>query len=162
MLIDSGLSINVIGEKAYDAITKSPENKQLSLHPTYTKIYGYGSSTSLPVLETFSTRVESKTRTTLATIYVIQGENGCLLSFNNATELELVSVIAPPNVNISTQPSVVSSEQLRAEYPDVFDGIGKMKDFQVRFRLHIDPSDPLSPNHIAAFRFTYAKSSTPN
>ena len=128
VLIDSGASINVIDEKAYHAITKSPENKKLSLHPTSKKIYGYGSTTSLPVLGTFSSRVESKTRTTPATIYAIQGENGCPLSFN------------PANVNISTPPSVFSSAQLRAEYPDIFDGIGKMKDFQVR--LHIDPSVP--------------------
>ena len=101
VLIDAGASINVIAEKAYHPITKSPENKQLSLHPTSTKIYGYGSTTSLPVLGTFSTRVESKTRTTLATISVIQGDNGCLLSFNTATELGLISVIAPANVNIS-------------------------------------------------------------
>ena len=60
VLIDSDASINVIEEKAYHAITKSPENKQLSLHPTSTKIYGYGSTTSLSVPGTFSTRVESK------------------------------------------------------------------------------------------------------
>jgi hypothetical protein len=39
MLIDSGASINVIDEKAYHAITKSPQNNQLSLRHTSTKIY---------------------------------------------------------------------------------------------------------------------------
>jgi hypothetical protein len=81
VLIDSGASINVIDEKAYHAITKSPQNNQLSLRHTSTKIYSYGGTSPLPVLGTFYTRVESKTRTTPATIYVIKGENGCLLTF---------------------------------------------------------------------------------
>jgi hypothetical protein len=34
VLIDSGASINVIDEKAYHAITKSPQNNQLSLRHT--------------------------------------------------------------------------------------------------------------------------------
>ena len=142
VLIDSGASINVIDEKAYHAITKSPQNNQLSLRHTSTKIYSYGGTSPLPVIGTFSTRVESKTRTTAATIYVIKGENGCLLSYKTATELELISVIAQTNasVNTTTPLSTLSSTQLRSEYSDLFDGIGKMTDFQVH--LHIDPSVP--------------------
>ncbi len=95
VLIDSGASINVIDEKAYHAITKSPQNNQLSLRHTSTKIYSYGGTSPLPVLGTFYTRVESKTRTTPATIYVIKGENGCLL-YSKAT-----SIVLPISVNPS-------------------------------------------------------------
>ena len=142
MLIDSGASINVIDEKAYHAITKSPQNKQLSLRPTLTKIYSYSGTSPLPVLVTFSTHVASRTRVTPATIYVLKGENGCLLSYKTATELERISVIAQTDTSVSstTVPSALSSTQLRSEYSDLFDGIGKMKDFQVH--LHIDLSVP--------------------
>ena len=121
---------------------KSPQNNQLSLRHTSTKIYSYGGTSPLPVLGTFHTRVESKTRTTPSTIYVIKGENGCLLSYKTATELELISVIDQTNafVNTTTPFSTLSSTQLRSEYSDLFDGLGKMKDFQVH--LHIDPSIP--------------------
>ncbi|CAB3985054.1 uncharacterized protein LOC110987377 [Paramuricea clavata] len=114
MLIDSGASINVIDEKAYHAITKSPQNNPLSLRHTSTKIYSYGGTSPLPVLGTFYTRVESKTRTTPATIYVIKGENGCLLSYKTATELELISVIAQTNasVNTTTPLSALSSHTI--------------------------------------------------
>jgi len=53
VLIDSGASINVIDEKAYHIITKSPQNKQLSLRPTVLKIY---SSTSPLVYVTTKSR----------------------------------------------------------------------------------------------------------
>ena len=85
VLIDSGASINVIDEKAYHAITKSPQNNQLSLRHTSTKIYSYGGTSPLPVIGTFSTRVESKTRTPSATIYVIKDEKDCLLSYKTAS-----------------------------------------------------------------------------
>jgi hypothetical protein len=101
VLIDSGASINVIDEKAYHAITKSPQNNQLSLRHTSTKIYSYGGTSPLPVLGTFYTRVESKTRTTPANIYVIKGESGCLLSYKTATELELISIIAQTNASVN-------------------------------------------------------------
>lgn len=148
MLIDSGASINVIDEKAYHAITRSPKNKQLSLRPTLTKIYSYGSRSPLPVLGIFSANVESRTCVTPTTIYVIKGENGCLLSYKTATELELISVIAQTDtsVHVTTVPSAISSTQLCSEYSDLFDGIGKMKDFQVHF--HIDPSvSPVTQPH---------------
>jgi hypothetical protein len=58
VLIDSGASINVIDEKAYHAITTSPQNNKLSLRHTSTKIYSYGGTSPLPVLGTFYTRVE--------------------------------------------------------------------------------------------------------
>jgi hypothetical protein len=105
-------------------ITKSPQNNQLSLRHTSTKIYSYGGTSPLPVIGTLSTRVESKTRTTPATIYVIKGENGYLLSYKTATELELISVIAQTHasVNTTTPLSTLSSTQLRSEYSDLFDG----------------------------------------
>jgi hypothetical protein len=144
VLIYSGASIDVIDEKAYHAITKSPQKNQLSLRHTSTKIYSYGGASPLPVIGTFSTRVESKTRarTPPATIYVTKDENGGLLSYKTATELEFISVIAQTNasVNATTPLSTLGSTQLRSEYSDLFDGIGKMTDFQVH--LHIDPSVP--------------------
>ena len=142
VLIDSGASVNVIDEKAYHTLTKSPQNTQLSLRSTVTKIYSYGGTSPLPVLGTVSTHVESRTSITPATIYVIKGESGCLLSYKTATELELISVIAQADtsVNATPAPSAISSTQLRSEYSDLFDGIGKMKDFQVH--LLIDPSVP--------------------
>ena len=130
-------------KRLHHAIKKSPRNNQLSLRHTSTKIYSYGGTSPLPVIGTFSTRVESKTRTTAATIYVIKGENGCLLSYKTATELELISVIAQTNasVNTTTPLSTLSSTQLRSECSDLFHGIGKMKDFQVIY-ISIPPYPP--------------------
>ena len=94
VLIDSGASVNVIDEKAYHTLTKSPQNTQLSLRPTVAKIYSYGGTSPLPVLGTVSTHVESRTRITPATIYVIKGESGCLLSYitRNSSQFKKLTI----------------------------------------------------------------------
>ena len=144
MLIDSGASINVIDETAYHTITNHRHNKfnnNLALRPTSTKVYTYGGTKPLPVLGTFTTHVESKARFSPATIYVIKGSPGCLLSYKTATELQLISIIAhtsAPLAAAKSDPPPVT--HLATEYSDLFEGVGKMKDFQVQ--LHIDPSVP--------------------
>ena len=52
----------------------------------------------------FTTHVESKRKLTPATIYVIRGAHGCLLSHQTATELDLISIDTSSiaSVNIST------------------------------------------------------------
>ena len=143
VLIDTGANINVIDEKTYQTIIKSRQNKRISLSNTATKIYSYGGSKPSPVLGTFTTHVESKRKLTPATIYVIRGTHGCRLSYQTATELDLISIdnssIASVNTSTPTA-STNNSNDILKRYPDLFTGIGKMKDFQVE--LHIDPSVP--------------------
>ena len=108
---------------------------------TATKIYSYGGSKPLPVLGTFTTHVELKQKLTPATIYVFRLAHGCLLS--HQTELDLISIdtssIASVNSSTPTA-STNNSNDILKRYPDLFTGIGKMKDFQVE--LHIDPHVP--------------------
>ena len=143
VLIDTGASINVIDEKTFQTIIKSRQNKRISLSNTATKIYSYGGSKPLPVLGTFTTHVESKRKLTPATIYVIRGAHGCLLSYQTATELDLISIDTSSIASVKTSTPIAStnnSNDILKRYPDLFTGIRKMKDFQVE--LHIDPSVP--------------------
>ena len=149
VLIDTGASIKVVDEKTYQTIIKSRQNKRISLSNTATKIYSYGGSKPLPVFGTFTTHVESKRKLTPATIYVIRGEHGCLLSYQAATELDLISIDTSSIASVNTSTPTAStnnSNDILKRYPDLFTGIGKMKDFQVE--LHIDPSvPPVTPPH---------------
>ena len=143
VLIDTGASINVIDETAYQIILKSRQNKRISLRNPATKIYSYGGSKPLPVLGMFVTHVESKRKLTPATIYVIRGAHGCLLSYKTATELDLISINTSSIASVHNPTPAASnhnSNNISKQYPDLFTGIGKMKDFQVE--LHIDPSVP--------------------
>ena len=63
----------------------------------------------------------------MSTIYVLQGTHGSLLSFSIASKFGLVEV------KIS---NVTSDLSLIDQYPSVFHGIEKLKDYEVK--LHID------------------------
>ena len=83
------------------------------------------------MLGKFETTLESKTKIAVATLHVAKGDYGCLLSYNAASALGVVTVnvqaiaLRPPN-----------HEALLKEYDTIFNGIGQMKDFKVK--LHID------------------------
>ena len=66
-----------------------------------------------------------------------------IYSYQTATELDLISINTSsiPSVNTFTPTaSTNNSNGILKRYPDLFTGIGKMKDFQVE--IHIDPSVP--------------------
>ena len=66
------------------------------------------------------------------TIYVTEGMGGSLLSWNTSQNLKPISIAAPLSCT-DERPFITS---LIEEYSDLFTGVGKLKDFQVK--LHID------------------------
>ena len=122
--------MNILDDVSYEELKASCE-----LQPSAAKIYPYGSSTALPLRGKCKAAVHSTTSTVnAATFYVIQGDHGSLLSRKTATELGLLKVVN----SMSTEMPISSPNQLLHEYQDIFQGIGKLKDFQVK--LHIDES----------------------
>ena len=127
VLIDTGASINVNDETAYRTIIKLPQNKQMPLRHAATKIYSSGGSKPLPVLETFTSRAESKQTLTPATIYVIRCAHGCLLSYQTAKQLELISVNTSAIASVDSSPPTASnnsSNDLTTQYSDFFTALG--------------------------------------
>mgnify|MGYP001794018754 CR=1 FL=1 len=83
----------------------------------------------------FTAPIQSSTRTCCDTFYVVEGTSGSLLSWKTSTDLELLKVVQP----IITQ-STPTVDQLTSEYHDLFQGLGKLKNYQVK--LHIDETIP--------------------
>lgn len=82
----------------------------------------------LPLKAKFTTTVESSKVLTNATFYVVTGNDDSLLCYDTCVELGLI-----PEIN-SVQNSVKNS--LKEQYSDLFTGIGKLKDREIK--LHID------------------------
>ena len=123
--IDTGASINIIDESALMTINK---RKQVTLRNSSTRICAYGSQSCLKVLGQFDAQVQTKDSSINATIHVLQGTNGSLMSYITARELGLIKV----NV------CAMNIKQLTEQYAEVFEGVGKLKDYEVM--LHIDES----------------------
>ena len=57
MLVDTGSSINVIDEKAYNAIKPKP-----TLNKTDTKVYAYGSTEAVKIMGQFQAMIETQNK----------------------------------------------------------------------------------------------------
>ncbi|KAK0135266.1 hypothetical protein N1851_028900 [Merluccius polli] len=127
VLIDSGASVNIISETVFNTLEPKPTMRAARI-----KIFSYGSDNALPITGVFECSVQAKDRNTEATFYVLKGNGHTLLSYDTASKLGLIKIIN--SVDLATR-SV--ADELIDSYPELFTGIGKLKDFQVK--LHINP-----------------------
>ena len=100
----------------------------------------------------FNATLDSSTGLTTSQIHVIEENFGCLLRYKTASALGLIML----KINM-VKPEHPTHEQLLNEYAHIFDGIGTLKDFEVK--LHIDESVPPVAQPPAVFHFTCDKKS---
>ena len=105
MIIDTGASTDIIDKATFDRISVS---RKIKLQKSTAQIFAYGSDMPLKTYGKFETTIESKKAITIATIHVIEGNSGCLLSYNTACELSLIAL----NLNTVTD-KPLTSEQLQ-------------------------------------------------
>ena len=140
MVVDTGASVNIIGE---DTFQKFGQN--IRLQKCKTSIFAYGASETLPIIGKFEATLETKSKLTVADLHVVKGNNVCLLSYETATNLGLVTVHVQqinsskiPDANKQKRP--LSLTGVLQKYPNLFNGIGQLKDFKLK--LHIDKTVP--------------------
>ena len=131
MLIDSGASTNVIDKNLWSKL-KQDKIKCVS-RKSDKKLYAYGSKQPLNVLGTFSALVRVERKEIEAEFVVINGEGAALLGRETAIQLGVLKL----GTRICT---VTSSETIMSDYKEIFEGVGKLKDYQVK--LHVNPDVP--------------------
>jgi hypothetical protein len=88
-------------------------------------LFTYGSTIPLNILGTITVKVERNGKQILAQFVVVNNRGtGCLLRHKSATELDLLHVAN----SVSIQSEDISSK-ISANFPKVFEGVGKLKDF---------------------------------
>ena len=125
MVIDSGASTNIVDKGVWNDL-KQQKIVRVS-KKCDKKLYAYGSKKPLKVLGIFSVL------TKVAEFVVIDGEGEALLGRETALQLGVLKLGAPVY-------TVQSKEVIMSDYKGVFDGVGKLKDYQVK--LHVNPDVP--------------------
>ena len=131
MLIDSGANSNIIDEGTWEHLkVKGVKCESQAANPG-TKLYPYASSQPLPVKGSLKCTVSVCDRSTKAEVLVIKGRGMSLLGKITATEMRVLKV----SLNIAMVTS--KADSLKQQYPEVFEGVGKLKNKQIS--LNIDP-----------------------
>uniref|UniRef100_A0A3P9MCB8 Gypsy retrotransposon integrase-like protein 1 n=1 Tax=Oryzias latipes TaxID=8090 RepID=A0A3P9MCB8_ORYLA len=138
MLIDSGASCNIVTECIFQLL-KSKSN--IELQNPVKKVYPFGSKKALHVKGVFSAtfRANEMSEAVTALIQVVQEAQICVLGRQTAMKLGLLHIGPFEQVNSVQQKDVaIFTSEFEHKYKDCFQGLGKLKDFQLK--LHIDKS----------------------
>ena len=131
MMIDSGASVNVIDANTFQHLAKHG----ITLKKSDIRLFTYGASSPLKVKGTFSAKLKANNQKILAKFVVVQEKHaGSLLSRDTAIDLALLH-IGP--ININSVSSEKSTQSIVNKYGEIFNGVGKLKEFEME--IHIDP-----------------------
>ena len=131
VVIDSGATVNIVDRDTYYKL-RALENVEIM--PSNIRLFTYGSKIPLNILGTITVTVEFAGKQVPAQFVVVNnGGTGCLLGHKSATQLDLLHITN----SVSTQSEDISLK-VSAKFPKVFEGVGKLKDFQQT--IHVDPT----------------------
>ena len=136
VLIDSGSASNLISKDTLQELKY--QGLEIELKPCTKRLYAYGGR-ELGVEGQFQTEVSVLKAKVVANFIVVE-TGRCLLGYSTATDLGILRV-DPTGILGTGDCNTVDDTfvgELKAKYPSVFQGIGKLNDYQLK--LHVDPS----------------------
>ena len=140
-MVDTGASINVIDKQTFSKFRK------VTLQRTNTKAFAYNQSEPVDFLGKFEAVVATRKRMSVATFYVVKGQNsGNLLSLSTAQDLGIITLHIN---NVSTKDAAL--DNIIAKHKSVFNGLGKLKGTAVK--LDIDKT--VTPKALPQRRIPY-------
>ena len=136
MLIDSGSGSNLISMGTVQELKH--QGLKIELQPCTKKLYAYGGR-ELEVEGQLQSEV-SVAKTKIVPDFIVVNTGRCLLGYSTAIDLGILRVGLAETVGTGACNTVDGTfvGQLKAKYPNVFHGIGKVKGYKLK--LHIDPS----------------------
>ena len=93
---DTGSPQNLIGEDSFKKIQDSrPGHDKIKLRKSDVILRPYFTKKSLPIVGKFEATIETNTKMTVATVYVVKGSAENLLSKQTSEDLDLVNIKKP-------------------------------------------------------------------
>src|SRR6218665_3295486 len=108
------------------------KQNQMQIRKNTKANFFYASKTALKTLGTFTTDAQIDKQCTHAEFVVIDGDARSILGRKTALELEVLCV-----GHGRLEGNSLTIDQMTSRFPELFKGIGKLKNYQVR--LNIDP-----------------------
>ena len=130
-IIDSGATCDIIDMSTFQAKFKG----QVKVYPTNVKIHTYGSKEPLRLYGVFYPCLTYNSNRKIGRVIIVESmDAGCILSKNSSVTLGLLAV--KESVNVVS----LSTESIINKFPEVFTGLGKLKDHKLK--LYVDKTVP--------------------
>ena len=147
VIVDSGASVNVLDSATFNRLSESG----VILRDSRVKIYAYGSKTPLPVKGIFKANVSTSQLQTQADFVVVENLHaGSLLGKKTATDLGLLRV-GPEYLSMVHQSVGTAVHAIVKKHDAVFNGVGKLKDYQLKVHLNLDITPVAQPQRRLPF-----------
>jgi hypothetical protein len=143
LLIDSGASVNCLDRATFEKVKKN----STSLHKCHTKIYPYAQKIPLKVLGIAEMKMKLNETETKIKFHIIDKECTPLLGQQTAVDLGLLKFCIN---NVKTNQN--NMDNILSEFSDRFQGLGKLKDFQLQLYINKDVKPIAQPNRRIPFK----------
>ena len=131
MIIDSGSTSYIVDRETWEYLKK--QGMECRNQKRSEDTYAYGSKEALSVAGLFWTKVEyQENRLDEVEFVVIEGKGQSLLSCETAIQLGVLKIVRNIEGDTSNADAIIE------EYQDVFEGIGKLKDYQLKIPIDND------------------------
>ena len=123
VLIDTGSTLNIVSETIVDKMCPKPQFKKSKV-----RAFAFGQNKPLPIKGKYTCIVETDSKFTTADFHVVSGNKETIISYQTAVQLQIIPTICALSEN--------EYEVMCNKYPQVFHGLGKLKNREIKF--HID------------------------
>ena len=141
VLIDSGASCNVIDQTTWEVLKK--KSVQYESKKSSKKLFTYGQKDPIEMIGTFVSEIvcEISGNSCVDKFTVVKGPGRPLLGKNTAEKLGMLRV-GPDVCSLTAEGS---DADIREKYIEVFTGVGKLKDFQLKLHIKDDVKPVTQP-----------------
>ena len=136
VLIDSGASCNIVDKTTWESLKQ--KGVTCTSQKCSKKLLAYGQTEPIEVLGTFEAEIhcEVSVKSCLDVFTVVKGPGKTLLGKYTAEKLNVFRVGPPSNPLACTITSEGDAGDVLKDFADIFQGVVKLKDFQLK--LHIN------------------------
>ena len=136
VLIDSGASCNIVDKTMWENLKQN--GVKCTSQKCSKKLFAYGQTERIEVLGTFKAEIhcEDSAKSCLDEFTVVKGPGKPLIGKYTAERLNVLRVGPPSDPLACTITSEGDAGDVLKDFADIFQGVGKLKDFQLK--LHIN------------------------
>ena len=145
VLIDSGATCNIVDLDTWKSLKQ--EGVKCRSQRCARKLFAYGQTEPIEVVETFESGVycEASGERCVAEFTVVKTHGSALLGRDTAEKLDVVRVGPPSSPQVYSITSEGTSADIVKNFPDVFTGVGKLKDYQLKLHVKKDVKPVAQP-----------------